>query len=98
MTHAARRRALYLLAAVLVVLALGVVLMLPPPGQGTAMGQPPLDYVGVSTCETCHAAETRRWRGSHHDLAMQKPDERTGQGDFGGPRFGPPGGVPTFCE
>jgi len=37
MTHAARRRALYLLAAVLVVLALGVVLMLPPPGQGTAL-------------------------------------------------------------
>ena len=98
MTHAARRRALYLLAAVLVVLALGVVLMLPPPGQGTAMGPPPLDYVGVSTCETCHAAETRRWRGSHHDLAMQKPDERTVQGDFGGRRFEHQGVVTTFSK
>jgi len=98
MTHAARRRALYLLAAVLVVLALAIVLMLPPPGQGTAMGPPPLDYVGVSTCETCHAAETRRWRGSHHDLAMQKPAEGTVQGDFGGRRFQHQGVVTTFSK
>jgi Tfp pilus assembly protein PilF len=98
MTHAARRRALYLLAAVLVALALGIVLMLPPPGQGTAMGPPPLDYVGVSTCETCHAAETRRWRGSHHELAMQKPAEATVQGDFGGRRFERDGVVTTFSK
>src|SRR5262245_1293310 len=98
MTHAARRRALYLLAAVLVVLALGIVLMLPPPGQGTAMGPPPLDYVGVSTCETCHAEEARRWRGSHHDLAMQKPAEGTVRGDFGGRRFERDGVVTTFSK
>jgi hypothetical protein len=54
--------------------------------------------VGVSTCETCHAAETRRWRGSHHDLAMQKPDERTVQGDFGGRRFEHQGVVTTFSK
>jgi Flp pilus assembly protein TadD len=98
MTHAVRRRALYLLALALVVLALGIVLMLPPPGQGTAMGPPPLDYVGVSTCETCHASQTRRWRGSHHDLAMQKPDEKSVQGDFGGRRFEHKGLVTTFSK
>ena len=35
----------------------------------------------------CHADEAQRWRGSHHDLAMQKPDERTVQGDFAGRSF-----------
>ena len=29
-------------------------------------------YVGRATCATCHREEDRRWRGSHHDLAMQK--------------------------
>jgi Flp pilus assembly protein TadD len=84
MTPAGRRRALALLAAVLVALALAVVLLLPPPGQGTAMGPPPLDYVGVKACEGCHPAETKRWRGSQHERAMQKADEHTMQGDFSG--------------
>src|SRR5262245_1672417 len=98
MTHAVRRRVLVLLAALLVALALGVVLLLPPPGQGTAMGPPPLDYVGVTTCETCHAAEAKRWRGSHHDLAMQKPDAKTVQGDFGGRSFEHDGVVTSFSR
>ena len=98
MTPAARRRALFLLAAILVVLALGVVLLLPPPGQGTVMGPPPLDYVGVATCETCHADEAQRWRGSQHDRAMQKPDARTVQGDFEGRSFEHQGVVTTFSH
>jgi Tfp pilus assembly protein PilF len=98
MTPAARRRALVGLAALLVVLALAVVLLLPPPQQGTAMGPPPLDYVGVSTCETCHADEAKRWRGSQHERAMQKPDARTVQGDFAGRSFEHQGVVTTFSH
>ena len=74
MTPQARRRALGLLAALLVVLAIVVILLLPPPGQGTATGPLPLDYLGVRSCAGCHAEETGRWQGSHHDLAIQKPD------------------------
>ena len=87
MTPQARRRALGLLAAGLVVLALVVVLLLPPPGQGTATGPAPLDYVGVSSCASCHAEEAKLWRGSHHDFAMQRPDEKTVLGDFSGRTF-----------
>ncbi len=87
MTPQARRRALGLAAAALVALAVAVIWLLPPPGQGTATGPIPLDYVGGSTCAGCHAEETRRWRGSHHDLAIQKPDEKTVLGDFSGRTF-----------
>ncbi len=96
MTPQARRRALGLLAAGLVVLALAVVLLLPPPGQGTATGPAPLDYVGVSTCASCHAEQAALWRGSHHDLAMQRPDAKTVLGDFSGRTFQHQGVVTSF--
>jgi Tfp pilus assembly protein PilF len=96
MTPKARRRALGLLAAALVAFALVVVLLLPPPQQGTATGPAPLDYVGGSACAGCHAEEARRWRGSHHELAMQRPDEKTVQGDFSGRTFEHQGVVTRF--
>ncbi len=40
-------------------------------------------YVGVASCRECHAAEYERWRGSHHDLAMQPAKASTVLGDFG---------------
>ncbi len=82
MKPAARRRVLLLVALALVAAAAAVILWLPPPGQGTATGPPPLAFVGARACEECHAEETRRWRGSHHDLAMQEPREKAILGDF----------------
>lgn len=86
MKPAARRRLLLLLALALVAAAAAVILWLPPPGQ-TATGPAPLTFVGGRSCEECHAEETRRWRGSHHDLAMQEPNEKTVLGDFDDARF-----------
>jgi Flp pilus assembly protein TadD/ribosomal protein L40E len=96
MTPQARRRALGFVAVALVLLAIVVILLLPPPGQGTATGPVPLDYVGGSRCESCHAEEARRWRGSHHDLAMQRPDAKSVQGDFSGRTFERQGVVTRF--
>ena len=31
----------------------------------------PVAYVGDSVCAECHAAQSREWRGSHHQQAMQ---------------------------
>ncbi len=31
-------------------------------------------FVGGAVCAECHTAEAERWRGSHHDLAMQEAD------------------------
>jgi Flp pilus assembly protein TadD len=87
MKRAARRRLLWFLALALVAIAAAVILLLPAPGQGIASGPPPLAYVGVSGCEECHADETQRWRGSHHDLAMQEANEKTVLGDFADARF-----------
>jgi tetratricopeptide (TPR) repeat protein len=47
----------------------------------------PATWVGAAACAACHAAETRAWQGSHHDLAMQEATDRTVLGDFGGATF-----------
>ena len=84
--QASRRRLLWVLALALVAVAGAFILLLPAPGQD-AVGPPPLEYVGVRNCEECHAEETRRWRGSQHDLAMQEPAPETVLGDFADARF-----------
>jgi predicted CXXCH cytochrome family protein len=40
------------------------------------------EYVGTAICAQCHEAQHGAWRGSHHDLAMQRPNEDTVLGDF----------------
>lgn len=47
-----------------------------------AIGAP--SFVGGAACAGCHPAETRRWRGSHHDRAMQEASAETVLGDFSG--------------
>jgi predicted CXXCH cytochrome family protein len=43
---------------------------------------PGAPWLGAKTCSSCHAAEYRAWRGSHHDLAMQEATAATVLGDF----------------
>ncbi len=96
MKRAPRRRLLWLLAMVLLAIAAIVIALLPPPGQGMATGPPPLAYVGVASCEECHAEETERWRGSHHALAMQKAVQGNVLGDFADARFSYAGTTTRF--
>jgi Flp pilus assembly protein TadD len=44
-------------------------------------------FVGRQACASCHAPEDARWRGSHHDLAMQEATAETVLGDFDGASF-----------
>ena len=44
-------------------------------------------FVGADVCGECHAREAQRWRGSHHDRAMQIADVETVLGDFAEARF-----------
>ncbi|MBK1731839.1 tetratricopeptide repeat protein [Thiococcus pfennigii] len=53
-------------------------------------------FVGGARCATCHAEETARWRGSHHDLAMQEATEATVLGDFDDAEFAQFGVVSRF--
>ena len=55
-------------------------------------------YIGRQACTTCHAKEAEAWRGSHHDLAMQEPTDKTVLGDFGGTQFSHRGVVSSFFK
>jgi len=63
-----------------------------------ALADEPAKFVGSQVCSECHAAETERWRGSHHALAMQKARETTVLGDFANARFEHLGMVTTFSR
>jgi len=56
----------------------------------------PARFVGGPACAKCHPQEEARWRGSHHELAMQVADATTVLGDFGGRRFTYHGVTSTF--
>ncbi|MGH9888585.1 MAG: multiheme c-type cytochrome, partial [bacterium] len=45
---------------------------------------PEASYVDAALCLGCHPAEAARWKGSHHDRAMQVATPATVEGDFGG--------------
>jgi predicted CXXCH cytochrome family protein len=56
------------------------------PREGSAARAAP-EFVGSAACAGCHANETKAWRGSHHELAMQEASASTVLGDFDDARF-----------
>jgi cytochrome c553 len=42
----------------------------------------PATFIGAEACAGCHAAETERWKTSHHAHAMQRATVATVLGDF----------------
>ncbi len=65
----------------------------PPPAPPLARGA---TFVGREACAPCHAEEERRWKGSHHDLAMQEATANTVLGDFENATFTHYGVTSTF--
>jgi Flp pilus assembly protein TadD len=57
---------------------------------------PPATYTGTARCAPCHATETERWRGSHHDAAMQEATPDAVLGAFDGRQLDHFGEVSTF--
>jgi len=43
---------------------------------------PAVRFVGSAKCERCHKAAYGKWKGSHHDLAMEHATDNTVLGDF----------------
>jgi hypothetical protein len=68
----------------------------PPPTPSASAVTPA--YVGVARCAPCHEAETRLWRGSHHDHAMEAATPATVRGDFSGTTFAKDGVTTTFSR
>src|SRR5882672_9542986 len=80
-------------AAIFVLLALASAFATP-----AAHSDEPARYVGGEVCVGCHAAETERWRSSHHALAMQKATAATVLGDFADTRVEHSGATTTFSR
>ena len=97
MSEDRRRRAFALAALAGGILVAAAVWFLPDAGRraGSTLA-PPLVYVGVAPCARCHEDETRLWRGSHHDLAMQEANAESVLGDFDDARFVYDGVVSRF--
>ncbi len=47
----------------------------------------PVAFVGGQKCAECHKNEYDKWRGSHHDLAMDEADDATVLGNFDDAEF-----------
>ncbi len=56
----------------------------------------PAAFVGGQACAGCHTAETQRWKGSHHALAMQAATPTTVLGNFADAKLDHFGVVTTF--
>jgi predicted CXXCH cytochrome family protein len=67
-------------------------------GGGAPSGPVAATYVGRRVCGQCHAQIEQRWRGSHHDLAMQPPTDASAAGDFNDARFTYAGVTSTFSR
>jgi Flp pilus assembly protein TadD len=63
-----------------------------------AQADDPAHFVGAKACAECHAAETARWKGSHHAQAMQPATPATVLGDFADASFDHAGVVTTFSR
>jgi cytochrome c553 len=66
--------------------------------SATVRADEPASFVGGQVCAGCHAAETERWAGSHHALAMQKATPATVLGDFADAKLGHFGVVTSFSR
>jgi len=66
-----------------------------PSGPGAAASA---TFVGREACAGCHAEEYRRWKGSHHDLAMEEATEKTVLGNFDNATFMHYGVTTTFSK
>ena len=77
-----------LAALAIIVLAVPLSLLRPPravsgPGPMGARA----DFVGSASCEECHKTAFQKWRGSHHERAMDVANEKTVLGDFADATF-----------
>ncbi len=73
----------------------------PSAGQNTdtqITQRAPANFVGRQVCAGCHQSESQLWSGSHHDLAMQRANDKTVLGDFDNATFSYDGITSTFYK
>lgn len=56
------------------------------------------EFVGRDTCIKCHADQATKWKGSHHDRAMDHARPETVLADFNGTEFNSPTNQAKFSK
>jgi predicted CXXCH cytochrome family protein len=88
-TDSLRRWELAGLAALAVIVAAVPLSLLRPPrvaGAGDVSAIAP-EFTGSGACKSCHEAAYAKWKGSHHERAMDVASDATVLGDFAGATF-----------
>jgi len=78
-----------LISAVIILLS-PMVYMLKSQTIEPILGEDPVQFVGSEKCKKCHEAAFNKWRGSHHDLAMDVAGEQSVLGNFDNASFTDP--------
>jgi len=84
--HRWEQAALVSLAVIVLAVPLSLLRQPRTPARPGLAGTAP-DFVGSASCKECHAAAFEKWRGSHHERAMDVANERTVLGDFADATF-----------
>ena len=66
--------------------------------RSAARADDPAHFVGGEICAPCHAAETARWKQSHHAQAMKAATPAAVFGDFADAKLNHLGVVTTFSR
>ena len=79
-----------LVAAVIILLSPVLYLLKARTVEPVSQGDMSAEFVGSEKCKKCHEAAYNKWRGSHHDLAMDEANDTTVLGDFNDVRYTDP--------
>ena len=71
-----------IIATLVIVVSIPAYLLKATYFQPPAEPSPLAVFVGSRKCAECHQNEYDKWRGSHHDLAMDEANETTVLGNF----------------
>ena len=76
-----------IIATIVIILSIPAYLLQQKYRQQPAVSPPATTFVGGQKCAECHKREHDRWRGSHHDLAMDEANAKTVLGNFNNVHF-----------
>ncbi|MGB5746603.1 MAG: tetratricopeptide repeat protein [Desulfobacterales bacterium] len=76
-----------IIATLVIILSIPAYVLKQKQLQRPGESQPEAGFVGGQKCAECHKGEYDKWRGSHHDLAMDEANEKTVLGNFNNVHF-----------
>jgi len=76
-----------IIATLIIVLSIPAYVLKQKYFRQSAVPLQPVSFVGGQKCAECHKGEYDKWRGSHHDLAMDEANDASVLGNFDDAEF-----------